>query len=482
MVKVSTRALTQPLRRFGADKRGNVALITGLSIVPIIVMAGGTQDYSRAAKEKASIQVALDNSVVAAANTQLTDDPAEAVERFMKANFRGLDNDDVTVSVEVEEYVNGRRVSATATKAVDTLFLGVIGRNEIVVSAKSVASQYVRNTEISLVLDVSSSMNGNRLTSMKSAVETFIDGVLTEDTEDYTSVNIVPFGGTVNIGDLFDDYVIEEKDAIIDPGPDDYNTSNLPLGKYRFSQGGKCLEYDDNDFDTEELPANGRSQVPQFWVWWNFNPYCPDEQSAVMLNSSDKDALIDHVQGMTLSDGTGQEDGALWGLKALSPSMRGKLGGDFSNRPFDFSTDETTKVLVLMADGGITAQYRPRDYSYYNTSTISGVSDPTQTVGQTGKSSSVKRNFANRATALKKGNINSGTNNAVGRFLEVRDQAKANNVAVYTIGFQINNNSDKNILIACASSESNYYDVESLDITSAFQSIAASVDALRIEQ
>lgn len=481
MISLFKRTFAMASRSFAFDKRGNVAMITALSIMPIIIMAGGTQDFSRAVKERASIQIALDNAVAAAANMQLTDDPHQAVESFMNANFAASEAGLVEITVDVEEFVNGRRVTATATKPVGTMVLGVIGRNEIIVSAKSVASQYVLNTEISLVLDVSSSMRGNRLTSLKGAVGTFIDGVLTEETRDYTSVNIVPFGGTVNIGNLFDDYVVPEDGAVMDPSKSDYDTSNLALGNYRFSQGSKCLEYDDNDFDTHELPIQSRSQVPQFWVWWDFHPYCPDTQSAVMLNSSDKEALKAHVNGMTLSDGTGQEDGALWGLKSLSPSMRGKIGGDFSNRPFDFNTEETTKVLILMADGGITAQYRPKDYSRFNTSTSSGISDPSQTVGQIGSSSSIKKNFANRATAVSKGNINSGINTTVGRFLEVCQQAKSNDIVVYTIGFQINRQKDKDILIECASSESNYYDVESLDIASAFQSIAAAVDSLRIE-
>ena len=42
-------------RFFGADERGNVAMIFALSILPIMVMAGGAVDFSRASTAKQSL-------------------------------------------------------------------------------------------------------------------------------------------------------------------------------------------------------------------------------------------------------------------------------------------------------------------------------------------------------------------------------------------------------------------------------------------
>ena len=63
----------------------------------------------------------------------------------------------------------------------------------------------------------------------------------------------------------------------------------------------------------------------------------------------------------------------------------------------------------------------------------------------------------------------------------VCDVAKENNILVYTIGFDINSGGDSDHLLEyCATASSYYFFVEGLDINSAFEDIAASLNALRI--
>ena len=301
--------------------------------------------------------------------------------------------------------------------------------------------------------------------------------MLTEETEEYTSVSIVPFGGTVNLGPLFDNYVVEEVTANVDPSKSDYENSNAATGNFRFTEGGNCIENDDGDYDMEDIAPNSRSQVPHFWKWNDFNPWCPTSNSEIFLNSRDKDALIAHVEGMDLSDGTGMEVGALWAAKALSPALRGSVGGDFPDRPFDYDPSVTNKVLIVMADGGITAQFRPDDYSMYNTHTNRETNN-----ADYGNGSGNQGNNSNQWTAVSKGGINHGTNRTAGRYAAICDAAKANGVMVFTIGYQITNSGHEDVLKSCATSESYHYDVESLDISNAFAQIAAALDDLRIEQ
>ena len=64
--------------------------------------------------------------------------------------------------------------------------------------------------------------------------------------------------------------------------------------------------------------------------------------------------------------------------------------------------------------------------------------------------------------------------------------AKSKGVVVYTIGFQLTDAvadlTMKNELRACASSASQYYDVTGLDIALALQSIATSIQKIRLTQ
>ena len=470
------KQLLELARYYRADKSGNVAMLTGLTILPIMIMVGGSIDVSRATSAKQSLQVVLDNAVLAATNLTSEEDPKELIENFVNANMASGSAEDLKLDVVVESYVNGRRITADAKLPVDTTLLNLIGRSKIDVGVRSVGSQFVINTEIALALDISSSMRGSRVTNMKLAVEEFLEDVLDEDTKDYTSISIVPFGGTVNLGDLFDRYVVDQASANVDPSKSDYENSNEALGKFRFTEGDRCIENDDSDYDLEDIPLNSRSQVPHFWKWNNFNPWCPTSNSSVFLNSNDKTALIEHVRNMNLSDGTGMEVGALWAAKALSPALRGDIGGDFPQRPFDFDSTVTNKVMIVMADGGITSQLRPDDYSFYNTHTNR------TNKSNYGNGSGNNGNNKNQWTAVSKGNINNGTNRTAGRYAEICDAAKENGITIFTIGYQISNQGHENLLKSCATNDSYHYDVESLDISSAFASIASALDELRVEQ
>ncbi len=222
-----------------------------------------------------------------------------------------------------------------------------------------------------------------------------------------------------------------------------------------------CIEYTDDDFDLTAIPANSRPQVPDFTKWVATNPWCPSEDSAMVLNSNNETALKALIDDMDLSDGTGMDIGTLWGAKVLSSDMKGLLGGNFPDRPADFNDEDTLKVAVIMTDGAITAQFRPRDYT-----TTGKIKNSTQ------------------QTIVSKGNINTASSKAddsVAYFKRVCEYLNDNNVQVYTIGFQINSGSlpDK-LLQYCASSVSNYYFVEGLNIEDAFEAIAASVNSLRI--
>lgn len=59
--------------------------------------------------------------------------------------------------------------------------------------------------------------------------------------------------------------------------------------------------------------------------------------------------------------------------------------------------------------------------------------------------------------------------------------AKDNNIIVYTIGFEAPSRG-LSVLQACASSDSHFYDVDGLEITDAFSSIASSIRKLRLTQ
>jgi len=331
-----------------------------------------------------------------------------------------------------------------------------------------------------MVLDISSSMHGQRLSNLKSAASDFVDQILTEKQKDLTSISLVPFGGTVNLGPIFNDYVVDGSGVTYNPNQGQYNKGYaITSKKFRFSDGDNCIELRKEDFDLDSIPSKSRSQIPHFWKWWNFNPWCPDAASAAMWNTNKADDLKTRIAGMTLSDGTGMDHGILWGAKALSPSFKGKLGGDFPQRPnaFNDPDEDVQKIMVLMTDGGITFQGRPKNPAKNNVHTNrNSNNDPSTGIPNQG-------NNINQQTLLSRGKLSNsaGHNTAIGNFKAVCDDLEEKGVVIYTIGFQIKKNSlPENLLKYCATNPANYFLVESLDISKAFNAIAVSVQKLRV--
>lgn len=461
-------------------------MILALSVIPILAVAGSAIDISRIQTARIQTSALLDQAVLAAANLSYNDDPVDLVEDWMEAQIIqfGYPVEDLTVNAVAEVALNSKTVTADASLVVDTSIMHIFGKRNVTISVSAAAKQSIPNIEIAMVLDISSSMRGNRLTSLKTASTEFIDIMLTPTTTATTSINVVPFGGTVNIGDaLFNKYAVQTTGfgTIVDPSESEYDIgTSVETNAFRFTDGNTCVEAIQNDYDTAQIPDLSRAQVPDFWRWWNNHPWCPEDGSAVFLNSNDASSLKAHLNGMVLSDGTGMDIGALWGLKTLSPSFRGDLGGDFSDRPMDFNAVQAKKVMIVMTDGNITAQNRPEDVSIGNVHTNRSSNRAPHV-----NAYSNQGNRGNMQTTRSRGNASTSasSNTGVGRFKKACNAAKAEGIQVFTIGFQINANSlADNILDECATSSDYYYHVEGLDLTATFQSIAAQVNALRISQ
>mgnify|MGYP002653291698 FL=1 len=455
------------MSRLAADRSGNVAILTALAFVPLMLITIGSLDVVRMTTAQAKLQSTLDSATLAAASLSNTGDIEDTVNEYVQANLPDVapwTTLQLTIG-NVTDTLNAKSVEITATVDIEMTILKLAGIDSTSVLASSVAQQAATNVEVAVVLDISSSMGGSKITSLRSAAKSFIDTMLNKDDRDYTSLSIIPFGGTVNIGDLYDTYAVNAATPGVIDLPDlaDYYVNkNVPYRKFMFSGLRKgCIEYTDDDFDMTAIPANSRPQVPADFTKWNVNnPWCPSDDTAMLLNSNNATALKSLIENMDLSDGTGMDIGTLWGAKVLSSDMRGQLGGNFSDRPADFDDEDTLKVAVIMTDGEITQQFRPRVY------TTTRIKNKTQ------------------QTIVSKGNINtssSKSDDAVAYFKRVCEYMKSNNVQVYSIGFRIKKASlaDK-LLQYCASSLSNYYFVEGLNIEDAFSAIATSINSLRI--
>lgn len=101
-------------------------------------------------------------------------------------------------------------VVASATVNVKTLVAGIVlpstGKllnDQIPVGAHSEVNRSAKNLEVAMVLDVTGSMDGNDVASLKTAASSLVDTIVKDLQTPYTSrVAVVPYSMGVNLGDL----------------------------------------------------------------------------------------------------------------------------------------------------------------------------------------------------------------------------------------------------------------------------------------
>ncbi|MBW8857899.1 MAG: hypothetical protein JF604_27045 [Bradyrhizobium sp.] len=62
--------LAQFLSQIAQDRRGSVAQIFALALIPVAFMAGAAIDYTRSVTERSELQVAVDAAVLAGARSR----------------------------------------------------------------------------------------------------------------------------------------------------------------------------------------------------------------------------------------------------------------------------------------------------------------------------------------------------------------------------------------------------------------------------
>lgn len=424
------------------DERGNIGMIFAFMLLPLVALGGSGTDLVLQEKARVELQDGLDRGVLAAASLTQSRD-AEAVVRDYLKNLP--DADKIVLNLTRENTLNSRIVAASASYTIDTAFIKLVGVKTLTVQAQSQAQEAKQNIEMSLMLDMSGSMiTNNRIGNLKKAAKQFIDQMLTDDSKSYTTISIVPYAGHVSVG-----AAVFEK-----------------LGGTRIQAESSCFELGETNaaYGASPITFKGAQQVPHF-TNWNFGKttmrpwWCPLDSTSIAYPSNDATALKKKIDGLEMHDGTGTQNAMQWGYTLLNPAGKkvidaaiatGQMDAKFASRPAPFNDGDTMKVIVLMTDGAITEQYRPKDY--------------------------------NRSVTVAPSNaeISSAKTNAT-RLANVCTAAKANAITIFTIGFEVSGDATTQ-MTNCASSAGHYYPTSGTGISDAFKSISISIKKLRLTQ
>lgn len=377
---ISQRGRSAHLRRFIGEERGAL-IVFGLILFVLMLMIGGIAvDLMRHEKRRTEIQQTLDRSVLAATNMSQKLDPEDVVnDYFDKAGLLPQ-----LSGVTVEKGLNFRRVTAEAQSDVPTFFMHMMDIQNLPVATSSAAEQRITNVEISLVLDISGSMQNapTRIENLRSAAAEFVETVLSKDTENMISVSLVPYNGQVSLGPaLFGEFTATDthdfpNSHCLDLPSSVYENDGLSTTE-RFPQSGFFDSFSwggpaDNQYVAAAGPRSDGTSYVNVWCQ-------PNADNIIRPFQNDIGALQGNIDDLVAVGATSIDLGMKWGLALLSPDLQGVIAdlsaiGEvpdaFVGRPLAFNAADTMKVIVLMTDGEHFAEERLNDNFRTNRSQI----------------------------------------------------------------------------------------------------------------
>ena len=523
------------LRSFIKNETGVIAVIFALASIPIILSIGAAIDFARVYVAKAQLGEALDKAALAVAvSRNASDTQIEAIfQGYFEANFG---SNEIATAASLTRNQTDSQITLTATATIQTLFLGIspVGDfDEITITGTSTVIIETTGLEVAMVLDNTGSMQFGspaRIDSLRLAATDLVDILFGNETNpENLKIALVPFVATVNIG--------QENDALVQfPDPDNIYPPTVD------AQWKGCVEARDAPNDVEDIFIEGDTVqgewAPYYWeneptfrlsdfsvnttvcenTWWleGVGPVLPREEQpgptgrsgdplsdfdthpnapGFFINldiepkatkgpnkacpdpliplTNDKQTLLTAIDQMQPWEGNGTMAhlGAAWGWRVLSPDAPFQEG-------LPYTTENNNKAIIILSDG--------ENLVSQATNFISACSQ-----GQ-GSFTAVNSRYDSHYTAYgytSQGRLGIDTATVAingeldSRFAQVCENIKQEEIVIYTITFDLDDEDTQELFRQCASDPDKYFNSPDGDtLRSSFQAIGAELSNLRIAQ
>ncbi|WP_300037576.1 TadE/TadG family type IV pilus assembly protein [uncultured Roseobacter sp.] len=486
--ELNRQATVGRISAFRKEEEGTVTIFATFMIIMMLMVCGIAVDLMQNEMMRTRVQNTLDRAILAASDLDQPLPPDEVVDDyFAKAGMTEfLDDVQITPGAHLPA-TNYRIVAATARTRTPAIYMAMTGTDSLPVYTTGMAEEVIEKTEISLVLDISGSMRfDDRIGKLRVAANEFLAAVLDGQAGTTTSINVIPYAGQTNPGPIVFNRAggVQFADTITVNGEeqpyggdvtneytDDNGDTVTETSYVSYNDRSACLELDSSDFNNIDLPSGGYDQTPHFMNWAIDAPtmdwgWCPLNNTAIQYAQNNLGNLQAFINTMRLHDGTGTHYGMKYAAALLNPTSNSTFRAletanlvppQFADRPAPFTDTDTRKFIVLMTDGKITSQLRPKDPNHEL--------NPTKHLG---------------ARSSDRETISSGSTN-INRFYSMCDKAKAQGIVIYTIAFEAPSAAVTQMR-NCATTPAFSYNVQGVEIATAFKSIARQINELRLTQ
>jgi Flp pilus assembly protein TadG len=447
------------LCNFGAARGGNVAITFAMATLPVIGGVGAAVDYSHANAVKVALQAALDSTALMLSKEAATDTSTtlqtNAV-KYFKAMFTRPEGTNLAITATYTTS-GGSAVVVNGQVDVPTVFMGIMGYQNLTVKGSSTAKWGSQRLRVALVLDNTGSMaDDGKMDALKTATKSLLAQLkAAAGTNGDVYVSIIPFSKDVNVGsNNYNGNWIDWDDWESANGSWQYVTScsggwsrrgfSRCSGSYQWvaashSTWNGCITDRDQSYDqTVTAPVASDANLPsgQASTLFPAEQYsnCP---AAMMGLSYDWTSMNNIVDSMYPNGSTNQPIGLVWGWQSL-------VGGGPLTAPAKDSNYTYQDIIILLSDG-----LNTQDRWYGNGSNVSTPVD--NRMYQTGNGSGTCANI------------------------------KAAGITIYTIQVNTGGDPTSTLLQNCASDSSKFWELKtSSAISAAFNQIGTNLTQLRV--
>jgi Flp pilus assembly protein TadG len=278
--------LRQQIRSLWHAENGNVAVLFGLTLIPLVAITGAAIDYSRASIVRTAMQAALDATALAVskqAATLTSEQLNEKASAYFKAAFDRPEAKNVQITATYS-VGSAHSVTLSATTQVDTRIMGVVGIDTIDLGTTTSTRWGDKRLRVALALDTTGSMeDSNKIGALKTATKNLLDqfkAAATNNGDIY--VSIIPFSKNVNLGSSnhnaswidWTDWEAEPDKLNPDKG------GSKPSNWYSIQAGSDCPFSNSNHGFRCVSEAQGSSNVSDIPSSGNFSGLiCPGQDS-----------------------------------------------------------------------------------------------------------------------------------------------------------------------------------------------------------
>ncbi len=449
--------LQRSITAFGRSDEGNIAILFGIAVIPIISFVGAAVDYTRANSARSAMQAALDSTALMLGK-DLTEGTINTSQISTKADayFRALFTNSETKSISIsatytQNSGSGSTILVNGQGAIDTGFMRVVGFPTMDFKTSSTSAWGNVRMRVAMVLDVTGSMaSSGKMPAMQTAAKALVDQLSAlEKNPGDIYISLVPFAKDVNIGSSFynaswmDWSIWDTQSATNSWGTcssASYTTrsnckNNGKIWTPDRTKWNGCVTDRDQNYDTMNTAPNS-SNAPTMVVAEEYTSggtnYCKVGSSSyvqpVVPLSSNWSSLKTAIDNLDPTGNTNQGIGLAWGWLTLG------TGVPF-NAPAKDTNNYTYKEAIVLLSDGLNTQNR----WYTSASSI----DARQKI--------------------------------------LCANAKAANITIYTVQVDTGGDGQSAVLKQCASGSDKYFHITDPNQTlSVFNSIGQSLAKLRV--